>query len=139
MEAQKQRPKIGIGVYIKNSKGEILLMKRKGKHGGETWCPPGGHLEMGESFLDCARRETKEEVGLEVEDVEVIGAVNNIFSQEVHYVNVDVIAKGVLGEPKIMEPEKCSEIAWFALNNLPKPLFYPTEHLLEVYPEALKQ
>lgn len=133
------RPKVGVGVYITDGKGNVLMMLRKSSHEPGTWCPPGGHLEMGESFLECCKREVKEEVGLDIEDVEFLGAVNNIFSLEKHYVNIDFLAKGVSGAPKICEPDKCAEIGWYQLDNLPQPLMLPTANLFKTHPEVLEK
>ena len=44
----------------------LLLGQRNMTHGSQTWGPPGGHLEFGESFEECAIREVKEETGLTV-------------------------------------------------------------------------
>lgn len=65
MNMEKARPKIGIGVYMMDGKGNLLMTLRTSAHARGTWCPPGGHLEMGESFLECCKKEVKEEVGLE--------------------------------------------------------------------------
>ena len=56
--------KVGLGLYIFNEKHQILLGLRKSAHGNGTWCPPGGHMEYGESFEEGAVREAKEETGL---------------------------------------------------------------------------
>lgn len=134
-----ERPKVGIGVYIMDSKGNLLMTLRKTAHEPGTWCPPGGHLEMGESFFDCCKREVKEEVGLDIEDVELLGVVNNVFSPEKHYVNIDFVAKGVSGSPKICEPDKCAEIGWYPLDNLPQPLMLPTINLFKNNPQVLEK
>jgi 8-oxo-dGTP diphosphatase len=124
------RPKVGLGVYILNEKDELLLLQRKGSHGQGDWCPPGGHLEYGESFSDCAVRETKEEVGINIVDISLIGLTNDLFPNK-HYITIAVSASLKTGIPQIMEPEKISKIDWFPLKNLPKPLFLPTVNLLE--------
>ena len=63
---EKNKPRVGLGVLIFNSKNQILLGKRIGSHGESTWAPPGGHLEFGESFEACATREAFEETGLKI-------------------------------------------------------------------------
>lgn len=63
-----QHPKVGIGVMIFRD-GEILLGKRKGSHGDGEYAFPGGHLEYMESFSDCARREVREECGIEIANI----------------------------------------------------------------------
>jgi len=120
-----------------DGKGNLLMTLRTSKHEPGTWCPPGGHLEMNESFLDCCKKEVMEEVGLDIQDIELLGVVNNIFSPEKHYVNIDFVAKGVTGLPKIGEPEKIGEIGWYPLDDLPKPLMLPTANLFKNDPKVL--
>ncbi len=131
---EKLRPKVGMGVYVINENYEVLLLLRKGDHEGGTWSPPGGHLEIGESFFECAKREVKEETNLDVGAIELIGPVNNVFSSDKHYVNVDVIAKQVHGTLKNMEPEKCGDMRWFKFDELPAPLMLPVLNLFKEYP-----
>jgi mutator protein MutT len=73
----RNKPGVGIGVIIENSAGEILIGKRLGSH-AEKYSIPGGKLELGESFEHGAVREIKEEVGLTLEDVKVMGVTNNL-------------------------------------------------------------
>ena len=68
MDMEKPRPKVGIGIYIVDGRGNLLMILRKTTHEPGTWCPPGGHLEIGESFLECCKREVKEEVGLNISE-----------------------------------------------------------------------
>ena len=79
---ESNRPKVGLGVYILNEKSELLLLRRKGAHGESTWCAPGGHLEFGESFEACAKREAKEESDLDIEHPRVVVVTNDIFLEE---------------------------------------------------------
>lgn len=53
-----QRPLVGVGVLIfQQGSQRCLVGRRKGAHGGGEYALPGGHLEHGESFEECARRE----------------------------------------------------------------------------------
>ena len=119
----KERPEVGVGVLVFGD-GKALLLKRKGAHGEDTWCYPGGHLEFGESFLDTAIREVEEESGLKVKNPRFLCITNDIFKNEnKHYITIFVAVDYVSGEARIMEKEKCTDIGWFELDNLPKPLF----------------
>ena len=53
----------GAGIFFTDGQ-KVLLLKRseKGKNYG-TWCLPGGHIEKGESPIEAAKRESKEECG----------------------------------------------------------------------------
>jgi 8-oxo-dGTP diphosphatase len=133
------RPGVGVGVLICRD-DHVLLMKRKGAHGAGTWCPPGGALEHGESPEECAARETKEEVGLEIANVTFIAITNDIFPEGTHHVTIWMEAGHVVGEPRVCEPAKSSALAWFEWSALPSPRFIPFEHLLqgESYPPWLR-
>jgi 8-oxo-dGTP diphosphatase len=128
---EEKRPKVGLGVYVFNGNKELLLLKRQGAHGKGSWCPPGGHLEFGESFSDCAKRESKEEMGIEVDNCKFIGLTNDIFQEGKHYITIAVKAELKKGITKIMEPDKCIDFGWFSLENLPNPLFLPMQNLIE--------
>jgi len=131
MKQEKQRPKIGIAAWIFNEKNQVLLGKRKGAHGSDSWATPGGHLELGETPEFCAERETLEETGLEIKDVYPIGFTNDIFNEDKHYITLHMESKISEGNPKVMEPEKCECWEWFDLNNLPEPLFAPIINLMK--------
>jgi 8-oxo-dGTP diphosphatase len=133
-----ERPKVGVGVYIIKNK-KVLLGKRIGSHGSNSWCPPGGHLELNESFEECSIRETLEETGIKIKNIRFLGITNDIFKKENrHYITISMIADYGSGVIKIMEPNKCLEWKWFDWNKLPKSLFLPTKNLLKQNPSLLK-
>lgn len=123
------RPKVGVAVFIIKD-GQFVMGLRKGKHAGGTWGLPGGHLELGEGWEECARRETIEEVGLEIKNVRFLAVTNDIFTLDKHYVTIFMIADWATGEARILEPEKCQELAWFTLDRLPKEAMLPIKNLL---------
>lgn len=78
----KNFPKVVVGALIYNDKNEIFL--GKSYKWGENWIIPGGHLEWGEKLSDCVKREVKEETDLDVENIELVGIQESIFSKEFH-------------------------------------------------------
>ena len=70
---------------------------------------PGGHLEHGESFSDCAKREAFEETGLEVGHVKFLTATNDVMEEGSHYVTVYVTCV-ITGEKKEPEVSHCSRV-----------------------------
>ena len=138
-----ERPKVGIGAMVLKGK-KILLLKRKGSHGEGTWCYPGGHLEFKENIFDAAIREVKEESGVKVKNPKFLCITNDIFEKETkhyrenkHYITVFVAVDYVFGKAKIMEKNKCTDIGWFTLEKLPKPLFLSTKNMInnKCFPE----
>ena len=127
----ENRPKVGLGVAILKE-GKILFGKRKNAHGEGSWCYPGGHLEFNESWEECARREVMEETGITIKNLRFGTVTNDIFEKEgKHYITIIMIAEPDEGESKVMEPDKCEGWDWFEWNNLPQPLFIPTQNLLK--------
>lgn len=128
---------IGIGVIIENENREILLGKRKNAHGAGTWGPPGGHLNPHESPFDCAIRETQEETGLLISDLEQGPWSSDIFENNKHYITLFVYTKRYTGTLEILEPHKCEKWDWFSLDKLPSPLFKTVESLLALQWEKI--
>lgn len=128
----KPRPLVGIGVMILK-RGKALLAKRKNAHGGGEFAFPGGHLEFGETFEHCARRETREETGLEIKNVRFLFLANVKKYPDKHYVHVGLLADWRLGEPQTLEPEKSEVWGWYDLSSLPKPLFEMAKLSFEGY------
>ncbi|EOD9419408.1 NUDIX hydrolase [Vibrio campbellii] len=123
--------RVGVATIILRD-GAILLGERVGAHGANTWATPGGHLELGESIEDCAKREVLEETGLIVDSIEKFTFTNDIFEKEgKHYVTLFVVASSASGEPQVTEPDKCKQWKWCRLDDLPEPLFLPLINLLK--------
>ncbi len=126
---ENKKPKVGVGVIIIKN-GKILLGKRKNAHGEGSWSFPGGHLEFGESWKNCALRETMEETSITIKNIRFGTITNDIFlTENKHYVTIFMLADYKSGEVKIMEPEKCTRWDWFSWNKLPQPLFVPIQNL----------
>lgn len=125
--------RVGVGVMIMKE-GKVLIGKRKGSHGAGEYAWPGGHLEHMESFEECARREVREEAGIEVDNIRFLRLMNVRDYAPRHYVDVALIADWKSGEPRVMEPEKLESWEWRDMDDMPQPLFA----MLPPYFEALK-
>ena len=120
---------MGVGVVFIRG-GKVFLAKRQGSHGEATWASAGGHLEMGESLEDCARREAWEELGLEVGNL-IFLCVSNIIAYGKHYVDVEFLGDIGQQEPRLAEPDAFSESGWFDLYDPPRPLFEAVQYALD--------
>jgi mutator protein MutT len=83
----------------------------------------------------AAAREAKEETGLDVEVIRHMLTYDHLIPKEQqHWVTTMFVGKVKPGqEPRVMEPDKCDEIGWFALDELPYPLSIATELKLNAY------
>ena len=141
MSEPNKKMGVGIGIMILKD-GKVLLGKRNEDpekadsllHGEGTWTLPGGKLEFGESFEQGAKREIEEETGLKANKLEVICVTNDIVS-DAHFVTVGLLCTEFEGEPAAMEPDEIVEWKWFMLNQLPSPVFSPSEKIIKNYME----
>lgn len=125
---------VGCGAFIINERNELLLQKRNKAPEKGYWSIPGGKLEMFETFHQAVKREVKEETGVEIETIDLLGICDHIVSNErVHWVSPSYLCKIIKGEPKIMEPTKHTSIEWFSIENLPQDLTITTKNALECY------
>src|SRR6476620_9337085 len=67
---------------VVDDEGRVLLQRRRDN---DMWALPGGKMELGESLGDCARRETLEETGIEVELIGIVG----VYSDPKHVFSYD--------------------------------------------------
>lgn len=131
------RPRGAVGVYILEG-DKILLLLRKSSHGNGTWCPPGGHIEYGESIFTAAQREAKEEVGADIGDFEILGVTSDVYNDEKkHYLTVHVKVTNYSNNVSLLEPDKFHEMRWFSLNNLPENMFLVNKNLFVQNPLCL--
>lgn len=114
---------IDVHVILEKS-GEILLLKRRdGKHPefDSLWHLPSGKLEVGESIKAGAAREVLEETAVTVneKDLELVCTVYASASGPTPRVGFFFICHKWQGEPKNTEPDKCYELDWHQIDQVP--------------------
>lgn len=122
-------PAVGTSAVIVRD-GKVLLGRRRGSHAAGVWSTPGGHLEHGESFIDCVRREVAEETGLTVLSCTDFAFANNILEDESkHYVTLYFLCEVAPGEPMLLEPDKCEGWQWLDIDHIDGAI-WPGMHLV---------
>ena len=95
-------PVVGVGAVIIRD-ARVLLVQRGNEPSRGRWSIPGGVVELGETLAEAARREVREECGLEVEALDVLSTFDLIQHDpqgriQYHYVLIDLRARYVSGE-----------------------------------------
>lgn len=108
----QQEFKIGVFGLIKNTEDQVLLCLRNDYN---IWNLPGGKLEKGESPWSGVIREVKEETGLDVEIIKLIGVYSKPNKDEI----VFSFECKVLGG-KLTLNEEAKDIKYFSINDIPE-------------------
>lgn len=105
--------------FIKDK--QILLLKRKNTgYMDDYFSVPAGHVDGGESIWKAMRREVKEEVDVEIKKTHQPIHVMHRVSGNEERIDYFFLIKDWQGLMKIGEPEKCSDLSWFKLWQLPE-------------------
>lgn len=111
-------------------RGCLLLSRRRDPDPAfdGRWHLPAGKLDAGESVLDAAVREADEELGVRIDpaDLRLVHTLHVRGPGCEPRLGLFFEARRWRGTPENREPEKCSELAWFPLDDLPDGLIeYP--------------
>ena len=122
----------GVGVWLFNQMGQVLMGLRLSNHGHNTWSAPGGKPELNEKFEDTAVREVFEETGIKINksDLKYIATTDDVFPDS-HYQTTHFRVNNINAVPVVMEPNKCARWQWFDLNKLPNNLFLSAQNLFK--------
>ncbi|MBN1779172.1 MAG: NUDIX domain-containing protein [Candidatus Buchananbacteria bacterium] len=123
----KERFKITPAAYLIIIKDKKILMSKRLNTGYEdgNYSLVAGHLDGGETFRQAMAREAKEETDLDINPaktkvVHIMHRYEKNNNPEIRErIDVFVQTDQYFGVPKIMEPDKCDDISWFGLDNLP--------------------
>src|SRR3989338_4990718 len=123
------KKQVGTAVLFFNGQGELLIVKPDYKEG---WLVPVGATDENESPLHCAIRETKEEIGLEISGLQLVGVYygpkKGVYTDSLKF----VFLGGVLNENQIAEIKLQTE-------ELEKYTFMPPQEAIPLLSSSLQK
>ncbi|MBY6036987.1 NUDIX domain-containing protein [Fictibacillus nanhaiensis] len=112
---------------------KVLIIKENKPNAVDKWNFPSGHIEYGEDILYSARREVKEETGLDVKLIGTTGVYNFISNKNNQVILFHFIGE-VTGGTLNLEEDEITDSKWIKVNDL---LTFENEDLRE--PHVIKQ
>jgi len=126
--SEKDRNRAVPAVYLLlRREHELLLTRRKGTYYDGWYSVPAGHVEAGELPTDSLIRESAEEIGIviEADDAKLVHTMYRTKHDETgDRVDLFYRVDSWSGEITNLEPEKCDDIRWFAIDELPERLMH---------------
>ncbi len=114
--------RLGVSITLLDEHERVLLQHRTD---GDWWSLPGGGVDAGETFRQTAVREAREETGLEVEVVKLLGVYTDpdictIYpdGNRIQIASLNFLCR-VVGGKMISHNEETAELRWFAEPELP--------------------
>ncbi|MER0242972.1 NUDIX hydrolase [Streptomyces sp. HSW2009] len=122
----------GVAAAIIVHEGRVLMVRRRVSEGELSWQFPAGKVEPGERREAAAVRETREETGLTVEAVKLLGErVHPKTGRRMSYTACRILG----GTAHIADAEELAELAWVAHGEIPEyvpyGLFEPVQDYLD--------
>lgn len=117
---------------------QILLHRRKntGYQDGKWDIAGSGHVDEGETAKMAVVRECTEELGIDVKiiDLSFVHLSHRVSNNGGRtYYDIYFVVNKYDGAPKIMESDKCSELKWFKINDLPDEIIDIRKAVLDDY------
>ncbi len=126
---------VGAATLIVDDQNRLLLLHRSDN---DCWGPPGGALELGEEVETAARREVREETGLELGGMTLFGVFSGpeLFyvypnGDEVYNVTIVYLARTWSGEIHLNGEHTAWN--WFALGEIPGNISPPIQPVIEQF------
>ena len=126
---------VGAATLIMDDQNRLLLLHRSDN---DCWGPPGGALELGEEVETAARREVREETGLELGGMTLFGVFSGpeLFyvypnGDEVYNVTIIYLARTWSGEIRLNGEHTAWN--WFALGEIPDNISPPIKPVIEQF------
>jgi 8-oxo-dGTP diphosphatase len=122
-----------VSVLVVDDDNFLLGKRSESSFEGGKWSLPCGYIELNEDFLTAARREVKEETGLDVEILSIISVMTNYFVDKQTLVVV-LLAK-MTGERKLQNIDgEMTDLHWFSFKEtFPEMAFEADTHIIKRY------
>jgi 8-oxo-dGTP diphosphatase len=120
------RPSVTVDVVVvtRERRPRVLLIRRKHDPFAGKWAIPGGFIEMAETLEESARRELREETGLEVGELAQLGAYGDPNRDpRDRIISVAYLARIDAPPDGLEAADDAKELAWHRLDALPELAF----------------
>lgn len=124
-----------VNIFVIN--GNKVLLGRRANTGWMDGhlCPPGGHVEEGETPLIAAAREIEEELGVKIDPKDLeFACVAARNTSPIEYVAYEFIIRDKDYSFINAEPEKCSDLVWVELDKLPSDI---VDHFKQIIDQGI--
>jgi len=122
---KKNKVLSAVHLFLVDETNNKILLARRFNTGYEdgNYSLIAGHIDENETVREAMVREAMEEAGIEIkiEDIEVSHVMHRRREKQPHPDRIDFFTKVTrwTGLPRIMEKDKCDDVKWFEMNNLP--------------------
>lgn len=136
MTTSKERFKLIPAVYLVLRDGDKVLLLRRANTGYQDgkYGLVAGHLDGDELATTAMAREAKEEAGIDVDpdNLKFVHAAHRLSRNQIGQERIDLFyeLRDWEGEVQNTEPEKCDDLSWFDIHNLPNNMLPFVKHVL---------
>jgi 8-oxo-dGTP diphosphatase len=136
METKRFTLLTAVHLFLLHDKHILLLRRYNTGYADGQYSSVAGHLDGNEQVKEAMIREAREEAGIELaeQDIQVVGVMHRKAAQE--RIDFFLTATSWSGEIVNNEPDKCDQLAWFPLDNLPENTIPYIKRAIENYQQG---
>lgn len=127
--------KMFVAVHLFLLKEDKILLLRRYNTGfmDGKYSVVAGHVDSGETYIEAMKREAKEEAGIIIteKDLKPIQVMHR--KSDTERIDYFFVANNWVGEVRNMEPNKCDDLSWFPINELPDNMIPYVRHAIQMY------
>lgn len=125
-------------VFCNDSDGlSVLLIERANEPFKGCWAFPGGFMDMEENAEDCAKRELKEETGMEVRSLKYLGTFSEV-NRDPRGRTITIAYYVVVEKSEVVGADDASQARWFPIDLIPS-LAFDHDKILQMALEEIKK